>query len=107
MTSKPNQARECETIFEKRGKEVLEAAKSLILTSDYDNGLISSALRYFAKKTLRNALPVFPALTSLSCEAAGGDPRKTFETGVALTLLQPQRISMMTLLINLPENIQE
>ena len=31
---------------------------------------------------------VFPALTSLSCEAAGRRyPRKTFETGVALTLI--------------------
>ena len=87
MTSTPNQTNACEEIFEKRGKEVIEAAKSLILTSNYDNGLISSSLRYFAKKTLCNALPVFPALTSLSCEAAGGDPRKTFETGVALTLI--------------------
>jgi len=86
MNGTQNQA-SCKDIFEKRGEKALEEAKAIILASEYDNGLIASALKYFAKKTMNKALPVFPALTSLSCEAVGGDPKKTSEISAALTLI--------------------
>ena len=87
MNSKLNYVETCVEIFEKRGKDALEKTKTELLESKYDGGQVSSALKYFVQTTLRGALPVFPALVSLSCEAVGGDPEKTVGVGTALNLI--------------------
>jgi geranylgeranyl pyrophosphate synthase len=74
-------------IIEKRGKAAIEKAKEEILDSQYKGGIVSSALKYFARVTLSGGLPVFPALISLSCEAVGGRTEKTTSIGAALTLI--------------------
>jgi geranylgeranyl pyrophosphate synthase len=61
------------------------ARKTLCNFKDYTYS--SQALRYFAKVTLHNALPVFPALISISCEAVGGDGEKTMPFGEAIVLI--------------------
>jgi len=74
-------------IIEKRGKEALEKARKEILGLPYKGGIVQEALRHFARVTLRGALPVFPALISLSCEVVGGKTEKKVSTGAAMTLL--------------------
>jgi geranylgeranyl pyrophosphate synthase len=74
-------------IIEKRGKVAIEQAKKEILGLQYNSRIISSALKYFVRVTLHGALPVFPALVSLSYEAVGGKTEKTTYTGAALTLI--------------------
>ena len=74
-------------IVEKRGTGAIEKAREEILALGYNDEAISSALKYFVQTTLSNALPVFPALISLSCEAVGGEPRKTTVIGAAMTLI--------------------
>ncbi len=74
-------------IIEKRGKAALEKARQEILNSKYNGGVVSSALKYFARVTLHGALPVFPALLSLSCEAVGGNIETTTSIGAALELI--------------------
>jgi geranylgeranyl pyrophosphate synthase len=74
-------------IVEKRGSGAIERAREEILALDYKDGMISSALKYFAQTTLNNALPVFPALISLSCEAVDGKNGKTTTIGAAMTLI--------------------
>lgn len=87
MTADSDIVKNCVDIFRKRGKNALEKAKAEILMSPNNSGVISSALKYFAKVTLRDVLPVFPGLVSLSCEAAGGKPDKTIGVGAALSLI--------------------
>jgi len=74
-------------IIERRGKAAIEKARQEILDSQYDGGVVSSALKYFATVTVHGALPVFPALLSLSCEAVGGKTDKTTSIGAALALI--------------------
>ena len=74
-------------IIEKRGRASVEKAREEILDSPYDGGIVSSAVKYFARVTLRQGLPVFPALISLSCEAVGGKTEKATSIGAALTLI--------------------
>jgi geranylgeranyl pyrophosphate synthase len=87
MTGDPDFVENCIGIFRKLGKDALEKARKEILDSPNDGGVVSSALKHFARVTLRNALPVFSALVSLSCEAAGGKPEKTVGVGAALLLI--------------------
>jgi geranylgeranyl pyrophosphate synthase len=87
MNSKPELMENFKGIIEERGKDALEEARKEILGLQYNGGPVSSALEYFAKVTLRGALPVFPALTSLSCEAVGGKTEKTTSIAAALTLI--------------------
>jgi len=75
------------TIIQEKGTEAIENAKKEIICSQYNGGAVSSALEYFAKVTLRGALPVFPALIALSCEAVGGKTEKTTRIAAALTLI--------------------
>ena len=76
----------CRT-FSQRGNTALEKARELILLNCKDNTDVSQALRYFSKVTLQNALPVFPALISLACEAVGGNPKKTMPFSEAIVLI--------------------
>ncbi|MEM4733253.1 MAG: polyprenyl synthetase family protein [Candidatus Bathyarchaeia archaeon] len=74
-------------IIIKRGRDAIEKAAEEILISQHYSGVVSSALKYFARVTLRGALPVFPALMSLSCEAVGGKTEKTTKIGAAMELI--------------------
>lgn len=87
MTAGSDVVNNCVEIFRKRGKGALERAKQEIVISPNYGGMVTSALKYFARVTLRDALPVFPGLISLSCEAAGGNPNKTSGVGAALLLI--------------------
>lgn len=57
-------------MVERRGRTAMEKAKQEILRTDYDNGAISSALKYYAKVNLPLVMPIFPALMSMSYETA-------------------------------------
>ena len=74
-------------IINQRGNMALEKARNLILLNCKGNSDVSQALRYFSKVTLQNALPVFPALTSLACEAVGENPKKTIPFSEAFVLV--------------------
>ncbi len=73
--------------FTQKGGPALKNARKTMLRSCKDNSLSSQALRYFAKVTLHNSLPVFPALISISCEAVGGSAEKTTPFGEAIVLI--------------------
>jgi geranylgeranyl pyrophosphate synthase len=73
--------------FKRRGGIAMNNARKKMLQNSKDDTFVSQALRYFAKVTLRNALPVFPALISMSCEAIGGDAEKTIPFGEAVVLV--------------------
>ncbi len=74
-------------IFEHRGKLAIETAKAEILNLSPDSPIISDAFAYFAKTTLSHALPVFPGLVSMSCEAVGGNNEKVPSIGAAVMLM--------------------
>lgn len=74
-------------ILNKRGMAALKNAKETILLFRKDNSSLAKALQYFANITLKDTLPVFPALISLSCEAVGGNPEKTVPIGEAIVLI--------------------
>jgi geranylgeranyl pyrophosphate synthase len=74
-------------IVKQRGKESLRVAQKEILLLFRDDGVISEALKYFANVILRGALPVFPALISISCEAVGGKLEKVPPIGAAIILI--------------------
>lgn len=74
-------------ILDKRGKFVLNEASRQILQYRSDDGLVSEALRYYAKAIFPRVLPIFPALIYLSCKAVGGDPEKTKSLAIAMLLV--------------------
>jgi geranylgeranyl pyrophosphate synthase len=73
--------------IEKRGRVAVDRAREDILSSKYDGGAVSSAMKYFAEFTIQGSMPVFPALISLSCEAVGGKTEKVPSVGAALILM--------------------
>jgi geranylgeranyl pyrophosphate synthase len=87
MNSESELMEKVKGIIEKRGRAAIEKARQEILDSQYNGGVVSSALKYFARVTLHGALPVFPALLSLSFEAVGGKTNKTTSIGAALALI--------------------
>ncbi|MCW4046678.1 MAG: polyprenyl synthetase family protein [Candidatus Bathyarchaeota archaeon] len=87
MNTQPELMEIAKVLIEKRGKNALEKAQKEILECQYNGGAVSSALKYFADVIFPRALPVFPALVSLSCEVVGGKPERTVSTGAALTLM--------------------
>jgi len=74
-------------IIDQRGREALERARVDLCSNFPGDDNVSVALKYFAETTLKGALPVFPALISLSCEAVGGKTEKTSSMGAAITLI--------------------
>ena len=60
-------------MVEQRGRVVMDKVEQKLLTDSYDNGLIASALRHYAKFNLPLVLPLFPALMSLSYEVVKGN----------------------------------
>ncbi len=73
--------------FRQRGGEAMKNTRNNILLKFKDDSDSSQALRYFAKVTLRNALPVFPALITISCEAVEGNAEKVTTFGEAIVLI--------------------
>lgn len=73
--------------FKQRGSKAMKNARKGILRNFKDNSYSSQALRYFSKVTLHNALPVFPALIAISCEAVGGNAERTIPVGEAIVLI--------------------
>lgn len=74
-------------IIETKGKIAVEQAKNAILSLTSNTGIVPTALKYFAQMTIGYGLPVFPALTYLSCEAVGGNAEKATSVGAALRLI--------------------
>jgi len=78
------------TMINRRGKAVMEKAQQELLNIQYDNGVLDLALKHYAKVNLPLILPLFPALTSLSYEAAKGNYYEKDETesiAVAMALI--------------------
>jgi len=75
------------SVISATGKFALEEASKRILQSQQSTHTISDALNYYAKTILPRVLPIFPALTYLSCKAAGGNPEKTKPLASAMTLI--------------------
>jgi geranylgeranyl pyrophosphate synthase len=74
-------------IIDKRGKFALDEASRIILQCEYDKGIISGALKYYAQAIFPRVLPIFPALIYLSCKAVGGKPEKTKSLAAAMMLV--------------------
>ena len=87
MTENPALITAVEKLFRQKGNSALKMAKRKILQSSRDDGALSQALWHFSKVTLRNAMPVFPALISISCEAVGGEAEKTIPFGAAIVMI--------------------
>jgi heptaprenyl diphosphate synthase len=75
------------SIIEENGRNSYSLAKNIILNYRNNSGQISRALNYFSKITLRRALPVFPALLSLSCKASGRQKIDNSGIGAAMSLM--------------------
>lgn len=74
-------------IIDRRGKFALEEASQQILQHRYDGGIISEALKYYAKSIFPRVLPIFPTLIYLSCKAVGGEPENTKFLAPAMLLI--------------------
>lgn len=70
-----------------RGEVAIQNVRKHILATHKDDNKISQALRHFSTVTLKNALPVFPALISISCEAVDGERKNTIPFGEAIMLI--------------------
>ncbi|MDD3793143.1 MAG: polyprenyl synthetase family protein [Candidatus Bathyarchaeota archaeon] len=75
------------TNIRNRGEAAMENSRTNILKKYNDQSFLSQALQYFAKVTLNNALPVFPALISISYEAAKGKLENTTPFGESIVLI--------------------
>jgi geranylgeranyl pyrophosphate synthase len=73
-------------IIEKGTKGTRKAIEE-ILQVQSRKGDISMALEYLTQVTVPAGLPIFPALLSLSNEAAGGDAEKTVGVGAAIAMI--------------------
>lgn len=74
-------------ILIQKGQHSQVNARHSILHNFKDNSQISIALRYFSNGALKRCLPVFPAIMSISCEAAGGINQDISAFGEAIVLL--------------------
>jgi len=70
-----------------RGNEALTKAKHHIAQKFTQEDPLSEALRHFSSITLSHALPVFPALISLSHDAVADKPKNTSGVGTAILLI--------------------
>jgi geranylgeranyl pyrophosphate synthase len=74
-------------VLKQKGGQAMKNARKTISCNFKDDTYSSQALRYFSKVTLHNALPVFPGLISISCEAVGGKGERTIPFGEAIVLI--------------------
>jgi geranylgeranyl pyrophosphate synthase len=86
MSTNPTITRIRRTLKQKGGLAMKNARKTIMQTFK-DDSYSSQALRYFSKVTLQGALPVFPALVELSCEALCGNCEKSVSFGEAIVLI--------------------
>ena len=87
MANRLTSVEEMQHIIKQNGGRALEIAENEIGSKFSSDDDVSLALKYFAKVTLHDALPVFPALVSISCEALGGKTDKANSIGAAITLI--------------------
>jgi geranylgeranyl pyrophosphate synthase len=87
MPTTEDHRKAAEGIIAKRGGKTLQMAKAEIQKTPKAVAQISAALRYFSNTTHSHTSPLFPALMSLSCEAAGGEPSKIEPIGASLMLI--------------------
>ncbi|MFB3888035.1 MAG: polyprenyl synthetase family protein [Candidatus Bathyarchaeia archaeon] len=87
MTSKSNLVEAFKLIVDEKGSKALKDARAELLDSTNDDSAVTLALKHFAKVTLSSAVPVFPSLISLACEAVGGKSEKTALVGKAIILI--------------------
>jgi geranylgeranyl pyrophosphate synthase len=73
--------------FRRHGGQAMDNVRKGISLDYKDNSCLSQALGYFSEVTLSGALPVFPALISMSCEAVGGKAKDTTAFGEAMVLI--------------------
>ena len=76
-------------MVERRGRAAMEKAKQEILNTAYDNGVIASALKYYANVNLPLVMPIFPALMSIAYDVAKQDktPKVDLESVAAAMVL--------------------
>ena len=77
-------------IIEKNGRSIMDRAIGQVLSCNSDGGEISVASKYHLE-ALHEVLPVFPALTAISCEAAGGKKEMVVGVGAAEQTLRRQQ----------------
>jgi geranylgeranyl pyrophosphate synthase len=82
-----NELKAVKELIVAKGGPSQEKAKTIILNSDYNGGLINSALHYFVKVSTKKNLPVFPALLALSSEAVGKSFENSVDVGASLVLI--------------------
>ncbi|MGF3523129.1 MAG: polyprenyl synthetase family protein [Candidatus Bathyarchaeia archaeon] len=82
-----NYAEKMRKIAFSKGAESFSLVSQLVLEKSKDDSPLSQALTYFANVTLNSALPIFPALTALSCEAAGGNAKATVGVAAAIMMI--------------------
>jgi geranylgeranyl pyrophosphate synthase len=73
--------------FRKYGKSAMENARKRICDKYATSDSLAQSLQYFSESSLNKALPVFPALTSMSCLAVGGNLSKAISFGEALIFI--------------------
>lgn len=71
--------------MEQMGREACNIAIETITREEYGCEIIHEAINYFAEDLRTNFQ--HPALLSIACEAAGGNPKETVHVGAALVLL--------------------
>jgi geranylgeranyl pyrophosphate synthase len=86
MVSKTTLAGIRRTINQKGGA-AMKNARTTIMQTFKDDSYSSQALRYFSTVTLEGALPVFPALITMSFEAVGGKGEKIDQFEEAIVLI--------------------
>ncbi len=74
-----------EKLLEERGKEALAMARNEVLHEKVESKEVQEALRYFMTEYWHDVTR--PALMSLVCEAAGGDPDKATPVAVSMILI--------------------
>jgi geranylgeranyl pyrophosphate synthase len=87
MTKDLTLFRDMQNIFRAKGGEALKLAKKEIEEIYKGDSCLSEAMQYFSHSTLRDPLPVFPALVTISCEAVGGIAEIAIPFGKAIFLI--------------------
>ena len=87
MTSELDTVELVKTILKNRGKQAVDMATAEVIRASSEAGKVGSALKYFLRVTVPGALPVFPALVSLSTDAAGGETDKSTAISAGLAML--------------------
>jgi geranylgeranyl pyrophosphate synthase len=85
MAPKKKLIEQVKAIMWERGQTALEIAKQTVAQENIQSPLLREALDYFMNEIWEDVL--HPALLSIACEAAGGNPNSTTQIGAAIVLL--------------------